>query len=68
MKGFNAYDICKKVKREGNIPVVLLMDTNSTTRAQIDECIPDDVVTKPVKIDNLANLLRKHYTVTSNTK
>jgi len=26
------------------------------------------VVTKPVKIDNLANLLRKHYTVTSNTK
>lgn len=68
MKGFNAYDLCKKVKKEGNTPVVFLMDTNSTTRAELDECEPDDVVTKPVKIDNLENLLRKHYTVTSNTK
>ena len=68
MKGFNAHDICKKLIRDGNTPVVLLLDSHSTARSQVDECVVEDVVTKPVKIKLLANLLSKHYAVTSNTK
>jgi DNA-binding response OmpR family regulator len=68
MKAFNAYDICKKLIKEGNTPVVLLLDSQSTTRALVDECEVEDVVTKPVKIELLVNLLNKHSAVTSNTK
>lgn len=68
MKGFNEYDICKKLKQDRNIPIIFLLDAHSTTRAQFSDCEADDVVTKPVKIENLVNLLTKHYSVTSNTK
>lgn len=68
MKAFNGYDICKKLIKEGNTPVVLLLDSHSTARAVVGECEVEDVVTKPVKIDLLVNLLNKHSAVTSNTK
>lgn len=68
MKGFNEDDICKKLKQERHIPVIFLLDAHSTTRAQFSDCEADDVVTKPVKLENLVNLLDKHYSVTSNTK
>lgn len=68
MKGFNEYDVCKKLKQDKGIPVIFLLDQHSTTRAHFGECEADDVVTRPVEMDNLKNLLAKHYTVTSNTK
>lgn len=68
MKGFNDYDVCKKLKQEKGTPVLFLLDPHSTTRTQYGDCEADDVVTKPVEIGNLTTLLEKHYTVTSNTK
>jgi DNA-binding response OmpR family regulator len=62
MKGFNEYDVCKQVMREMNIPVILLLDRNSTHRAQVGDCPVDDVVTKPAEVDNLANLITKQMT------
>jgi len=58
--GFNAYDVCKYVKREMNIPVILLIDKTSTTRAQIDECEPDDVFLKPLDGNGVLNIVRKN--------
>jgi DNA-binding response OmpR family regulator len=60
MQGFNEYDVCKKIKKELDIPVVFLVDKNSTHRAQFDDCEADDVVTKPAEAANLLNLISKH--------
>lgn len=60
MKGFNEYDVCKHVKKDLGIPLIFLLDKNSTHRAQLDDCKPDDVVTKPAEAGNLLNLILKH--------
>ena len=67
MNGFNEYDVCKKLMKEKHIPVILLLDRSSTRRAQVGECDPEDTVTKPLEVNNLVNLVSKHYTVTSNS-
>ena len=56
--GFNEFDVCKQVMKEMNIPVLLLLNKRSTHRATIGDCKADDVITKPVEADSLANLLR----------
>jgi DNA-binding response OmpR family regulator len=63
MKGFNEYDICKKLMRDQNIPVLLLVNADSTHRVSIDDCTADDVLTKPVEVNNLKNLINKHMSV-----
>ena len=63
MQGFNEYDVCKKLQQNMNIPVVLLLDSSSTHRAQIDVCQPDDVVTKPAETGNLLTLIKKHISL-----
>jgi two-component system response regulator VanR len=63
MKGFNQYDVCKKLMKDKNIPVLLLTDSHSTHRVQIDQCRADDELTKPVEINNLLNLIQKHIAV-----
>ncbi len=63
MTAFNDYDVCKKIKQDLNIRVILLLEPNSTRRAKIGECDADDVVTKPVATDLLANLLNKHISL-----
>lgn len=63
MNGFNAYDVCKNIMKDSNIPLILLLDAHSTTRAQVDECPADDVVTKPLKAELLVNLVAKHVSV-----
>jgi DNA-binding response OmpR family regulator len=68
IKGFNEYDVCKKLKQERGVPVIFLQDRNSTHRTGYGDCEADDVVSKPVEIDLLLNQLEKHYTVTVNTK
>lgn len=59
MQGFNENDVCKRIKRGPNIPVIFLMDKDSTHRAQLDDGKSDDVLTKPVKPGNLFNLVEK---------
>ena len=61
--GFNDYDICKYVKGELNIPVILLIDKTSTTRAQFGECEADDVFQKPLDNNGILNIIRKHIAV-----
>ncbi|HZH38250.1 MAG TPA: response regulator [Flavisolibacter sp.] len=59
VKGFNGNNICKSLMQEMNIPFILLLDKNSTHRASIGECRVEDTVTKPVEVENLANLIAK---------
>ncbi|MFL5742234.1 MAG: response regulator [Flavisolibacter sp.] len=63
MKAFNEYDVCKKLMKDAHIPVMLLVSPDSTHRDFIEDCTADDVVTKPVEVDNLLNLVMKHMTV-----
>lgn len=60
LPGFNANDTCKYLKKTNGIPVLLLVDPHSTTRIALDGCSADEILTKPVKIDDLAVLLDKH--------
>lgn len=71
MPGFNEYDVCKYVKNELHIPLLLLVDKHSTHRASLnsqsthapnaDNCQADDVISKPVRVvDNVINLIEKH--------
>ncbi|MDB5205755.1 MAG: hypothetical protein JWR72_830 [Flavisolibacter sp.] len=60
MQGFNEHDVCKQLKQKLNIPVLFVLDKNSTHRAELDDCEPDDVLTKPVEAGNLLNLIEKH--------
>lgn len=60
MTGFNDYDVCKKIKKSLGIPVIFLLDSNSTRRAAMDECEPDDIITKPDNSGNLIMLIKKH--------
>lgn len=60
LPGFNAYDTCKHLKKTTGIPVLFLLDPHSTARVSMDGCNADEIITKPVKIDDLAFLLSKH--------
>jgi DNA-binding response OmpR family regulator len=63
MPGFNDYDICKNLMKALNIPVILMVDKNSTARNNVDECVADEVITKPIKLENLINLVSTHLEV-----
>lgn len=60
INGFNEYDVCQKIKKALNMPILLLLDSGSTHRAQIGDCDADDVLTKPVVTGNLVMLINKH--------
>lgn len=63
MKAFNEYDVCKNILKDMDVPAIMMIDKNATTRARIDECEIEDVLTKPVNLRNLVNLISKHLTV-----
>lgn len=65
MKGFNAYDVCKYVKNEMGIPVILLIDQTSASRNTFDECTANDVVQKPVDKQILSFLLQNNFAMNS---
>ncbi|HEY0066714.1 MAG TPA: response regulator [Flavisolibacter sp.] len=60
MTAFNENDICSKLIGEMGLPLILLLDRNSTHRAIVGDCQLEDTVTKPVDHDILANLVSKH--------
>ena len=60
MKGFNENDVCTKIKNTLGIPVILLLEGNSTHRAQLGDCMADDVITKPDSSGNIIMLIKKH--------
>jgi DNA-binding response OmpR family regulator len=63
MKGFNGYDVCKNIIQEQRAQVILLVDPHSTTRAMVEDCLIEDVLTKPVKLADLVFMLVKHLSV-----
>ena len=63
MKAFNEYDVCKNILQDMDVPAIMILDKNATTRARIDECEIEDVLTKPVNLRNLVNLISKHLTI-----
>lgn len=63
MPAFNAYDVCKHIIQEQRIQVILLLDKHSTTRSLVGDCQIEDVLTKPVNIRDLKNLLDKSISV-----
>ncbi len=63
MDGFNEYDVCKIIIQEQRAQVILLVDPHSTTRAMVGDCVIEDVLTKPVKLADLVNLVVKHLSV-----
>jgi DNA-binding response OmpR family regulator len=63
MNGFNEYDVCKNIIQEQRAQVILLMDPHSTTRSMVGDCRIEDVLTKPVKLTDLVNLVVKHLSV-----
>lgn len=60
LPGFNAYDTCKYLKKSIGIPVLLLVNSNSNARAVLDGCSADDVLTKPLEMEDLAYIVSKH--------
>jgi DNA-binding response OmpR family regulator len=66
LNGFNEYDICKKLIQEINIPVILIVNKDSTARAQIGDCSPIAVMEKPVVISNLINEVEQQIAISSN--
>ncbi len=63
MNGFNEYDVCKIIIQEQRAQVILMVDPHSTTRAMVGDCVIEDVLTKPVKLADLVNLVVKHLSV-----
>ena len=65
MSGFNAYDVCKQVKNELGIPVILMIDNASSSRNTFDECTANDVVQKPIDKQILAFMLQNNFAMNS---
>jgi DNA-binding response OmpR family regulator len=63
MNGFNEYDVCKNIIQEQRAQVILLVDPHSTTRSMVGDCMIEDVLTKPVRLTDLVNLVVKHLSV-----
>ena len=63
MQGFNEYNVCQKIKNNLGIPVIFLLDKTSTHRAQLDDCKPDDIITKPDSSGNVIMLIKKHISL-----
>lgn len=63
MKAFNEYDVCKNIIKDMDVPAIMMVDKSATTRARLDECSIDDVLTKPVNFKNLVHLISKYLTI-----
>ena len=62
---FNAKDACKYLKNEKGVPVLFLMDEDSTTRTRLDGCSADEVLMKPLALDDMAFRVSKIYTLSN---
>lgn len=61
MSGFDENEVCNELINDMHIPVILLLDRNSTHRGQVGNCRADDVLTKPVQeAGNIATLIAKN--------
>jgi DNA-binding response OmpR family regulator len=63
LQDFNEQEVCQKIKKGLNIPVIFLLDRTSTRRAQLADCEPDDVITKPDSSGNIIMLIKKHISL-----
>jgi DNA-binding response OmpR family regulator len=63
MKAFNEYDVCKNIIKDMDVPAILMVDKNTTTRASIGDCTIEHVLTKPVNISALLHLVSQQLTI-----
>lgn len=61
--GFNAYDVCKHLKQDMDMRVILLIDKNSGTTDTYADCRADDVVQKPIDTTGFVNVINKHIVI-----
>lgn len=61
LPGFDAFQVCAAVK-EHNLPVILLIEKTSPATAQLDSCRADEVVYKPVDVNDLAQIILRLVT------
>ena len=70
LQGFNEHDVCRIIKNELHIPLLLMVDKHSTHRAALNvqpapnaddlHCQADEVISKPVRVvENVINLIEK---------
>lgn len=57
LPGLDAHEVCTKLKRQQNIPIILLVDKNSGETTKIDSCTADAVYTKPIDIKELKKII-----------
>ncbi len=58
---FNAHEICQLVKKEANVPIILLVEKHSSTTVEIDSCNADDILYKPVDLNELVAKIKKWH-------
>ena len=59
MEGFNDNDVCQYIMEEKRVHVILTLDPQSTHTAVLGSCRVEDVLTKPVKAEDVAYLFSR---------
>ena len=54
---FDGKEVCQVLKEELNIPVALIVNHHSAATIYIDSCRADDIISKPIKNDQLLNII-----------
>lgn len=48
LPAFDAHEFCDVIKKDRNIPVLLILDVHSASTIKIDNCSADGIITKPI--------------------
>src|SRR5215203_5902232 len=60
---FNEYDVCRQLMQDQRIQIMLVVNPQLRTWERLGDCLVEDVITKPVEMAYLVNLLEKHMSV-----
>ena len=63
MQAFNEEDVCKNIITDMDVPAIIMIDKNATSRASIGDCTVQHVLTKPVNISNLLYVISQQLTI-----
>lgn len=59
LPNLDAHQICAQIKRDQKIPILLLVDKHASKTAKIDSCSADEIVTKPIDVTHLSQVIEK---------
>lgn len=65
LPGFDADEVCKIVKQNFMIPILLLVDKESTTTININSCSADEILDKPFVKEELLEKIRQLVSLNS---